>query len=184
VALSHRCAVLSGFSDDLASPTLIVLRETVDSAWATSDLDRRRPSICGTILVDVPFLLRLGNLARMNEWRRLSILCPTFGIVIASGALLFLRRHNILPTRACLVGLSAAYLANAALCLIVYGPMPGTAGSRSGWIVTIVIVWPMLLELVWLFIFIQTFKIFIQTFKTQESPDNSRADQYAARPHS
>ena len=134
-------------------------------------------SICGTILVDVPFLLRLGNLARMNEWRRLSILCPTFGIVIASGALLFLRRHNILPTRACLVGLSAAYLANAALCLIVYGPMPGTAGSRSGWIVTIVIVWPMLLELVWLF-------IFIQTFKTQESPDNSRADQYAARPHS
>src|SRR2546429_8378922 len=44
-------------------------------------------SICGTILVEVPFLLRLGNLARMNEWRRLSIVCPTFGIVIASGAL-------------------------------------------------------------------------------------------------
>ena len=132
-------------------------------------------SICGTVLVEVPFLLRLGNLARMNEWRRLSIVCPTFGIVVASGAVLFLKRHNILPTRACLVGLNAAYLANAALCLIVYGPMPGTARSKSGWIVTIVIVWPMLLELVWLF---------IQTFKTQESQDNSRADQYAAFPRS
>ena len=106
-------------------------------------------SICGTILVTLPFLLRLGNLARMNEWRRLSVLCPTLGIVITSGALLFLRRRDILPTRACLVGLNTAYLANAALCLVVYGPMPGAARSRSGWIVTMVIVWPMLLELVW-----------------------------------
>ncbi len=106
-------------------------------------------SICGTISVTLPFLLRLGNLARMNEWRRLSVLCPTLGIVITSGALLFLRRRDILPTRACLVGLNAAYLANAALCLVVYGPMPGAARSRSGWIVTMVIVWPMLLELVW-----------------------------------
>ena len=122
-------------------------------------------SICGTILVEMPFLLRLGNLARMNEWRRLSILCPTFGIVVASGALLFLRRRDIPPTGACLIGLNAAYLANAALCLVVYGPMPGTASSRSGWIVTMVVVWPMLLELVW---------IFIQSFKIQPSPNNSR----------
>ena len=106
-------------------------------------------SICGTISVTLPFLLRLGNLARMNEWRRLSVLCPTLGIVITSGALLFLRRRDMLPTRACLVGLNTAYLANAALCLVVYGPMPGAARSRSGWIVTMVIVWPMLLELVW-----------------------------------
>jgi len=123
-------------------------------------------SICGTMLVEIPFLLRLGNLARMNQWRRLSIVCPTFGIIIASGAFLFLRRRDILPTRACLIGLNAAYLANAALCLIVYGPMPGTAGSRSGWIVTITIVWPMLLELVWLL---------IKTFKIQVSQANSRA---------
>jgi len=129
-------------------------------------------SICGTMLVEIPFLLRLGNLARMNQWRRLSIVCPTFGIIIASGAFLFLRRRDILPTRACLVGLNAAYLANAALCLIVYGPMPGTAGSRSGWIVTIVIVWPMLVELVWLF---------IQTFKIQVSQDNSSAGQYTVK---
>ena len=109
-------------------------------------------SVCGTIAVTVPFLLRLGNLAQMNEWRRLSILGPTFGILIASGALLFLTRRSILPTRAALVGLNTAYLANAALCLVIYGPMPGTVPSRYGWIVTLVIVWPMLLELVWIFI--------------------------------
>lgn len=109
-------------------------------------------SVCGTISVTVPFLLRLGNLAQMNEWRRLSILGPTFGILIASGALLFLTRRSILPTRAALVGLNTAYLANAALCLVIYGPMPGTVPSRYGWIVTLVIVWPMLLELVWIFI--------------------------------
>jgi hypothetical protein len=109
-------------------------------------------SICGTIAVTLPFVLRLGNLAHMNEWRRLSILGPTYGILIASGALLFLFRRSILPTRAALAGLNAAYLANAALCLVVYGPMPGTIPSRYGWIVTMVVVWPMLLELVWIFI--------------------------------
>jgi hypothetical protein len=109
-------------------------------------------SICGTISVTVPFLLRLGNLAHMNEWRRLSILGPTLGIVIVSGTLLFLTRRSILPTRAALAGLNTAYLANAALCLVVYGPMPGTVASRYGWTVTMVIVWPMLLELVWIFI--------------------------------
>ena len=88
----------------------------------------------------------------MNEWRRFSILGPTLGIIVVSGALLFLTRRSILPTRAALVGLNTAYLANAALCLVVYGPMPGTLPSRSGWIVTLVIVWPMLLELVWIFI--------------------------------
>ena len=43
-------------------------------------------SIFGTILVTVPFLLHLGNLARMNEWRRISILGPSLGIIIASGS--------------------------------------------------------------------------------------------------
>ena len=109
-------------------------------------------SICGTISVTVPFLLRLGNLAHTNEWRRLAILGPTLGILIVSGAILFLTRRSILPTRAALVGLNSAYLANAALCLVVYGPMPGTVPSRYGWIVTLIIVWPMLLELLWIFI--------------------------------
>jgi hypothetical protein len=108
-------------------------------------------SIFGTLLVAMPFVLRLGNLAQMNEWRRLAILGPTFGIVIASGTLLWLRRRDIPPTRACIVGLTTAYVANAALCLTVYGPMRETLSSSLGWTVTAVIVWPMLLELVWIF---------------------------------
>jgi hypothetical protein len=108
--------------------------------------------ICGTISVTLPFLLRLGNLARMKDSRWLSILCPTLGIIIASGVLLFFRRREILPTRACLVGLNTAYLANAAFCVTVYGPMPGTVRSKLGWMVTVVIVWPMFLELLWIFI--------------------------------
>lgn len=109
-------------------------------------------SICGTIAVEAPFVLRLGNLARMNEWRWLSILCPSLGIIITSGALLFSRRRDIEPTSACVAGLNTAYLANAAFCLVVYAPMPGPARSKSGWIVGMVIVWPMLLELVWIFV--------------------------------
>ena len=107
-------------------------------------------STCGTILVEIPFLLRLGNLARMHAGRQLSIVGPTFGIMIASGVILYLKQRDILPTRACLAGLNAAYLANASLCLFIYAPMPGTARSKLGWMVTVVIVWPMLLELVWI----------------------------------
>jgi hypothetical protein len=110
-------------------------------------------SICGTILVESPFLL---HLAGTRGWPRLSILSVGLGTVIVSAALLFLRRRDILPTHACLVGLNTAYLANAALCLVVYSGATGTVRSRSGWLVTMVIVWPMALELVW--IFIQTFK--------------------------
>lgn len=113
-------------------------------------------SICGTISVTVPFLLRLGNLAQMKESRWLSILGPTFGIIIASGAMLFVRRRDIVATTACLAGLYTAYLANAAFCAAVYAPMPGTAGSRSGSVTTLVIMGPMLLEMVW--IFVRSFK--------------------------
>jgi len=117
-------------------------------------------STCGTISVQVPFLL---HLAGTSEWQRLSILGLGFGIVIASGIFLFLRRRDVSATRACLVALDAAYLANAALCLLVYSEAMGSTWSRSGWLVTLVIVWPMALELVWLF---------IQTLKTQSSENN------------
>jgi hypothetical protein len=96
---------------------------------------------------------------------RLSVLGVGFGIVVTSAILLFLRRRDMFPTRACLAALNAAYLANAALCLVVYGAARGIVWSRSGWLVTLLIVWPMVLELVWLF---------IQTFKTQPLQINSR----------
>jgi len=106
-------------------------------------------SICATILVEAPFLL---HLAGTSAWQRLSVLGIGLGIVIASATTLFLRRRHLPPTRACLVGLNTAYLANAALCLIVYSSATGPIRSRSGWLVTIVIVWPMVLEILWIFI--------------------------------
>lgn len=110
-------------------------------------------SVAGTVAVEFPFLL---HLAGTSDWQRLVILTLGFGIVIASGAMLFARRHNIPPTRACLVALNAAYLANAALCLVVYAGAPGPVRSRSGWLVTGVIVWPMLVEII--LIFAQSFR--------------------------
>jgi hypothetical protein len=120
-------------------------------------------SIVGTILVQAPFL---SHLAGTSEWQRLSVLSLGFGITIASAIILSLRRRYISPTRVCLVGLDTAYLANAGLCLVVYAGAGGNIGSRLGWLVSIVIVWPIVFELIWLF---------IQTFKRNASQINSRA---------
>ncbi|MGC1295492.1 MAG: hypothetical protein WA869_10650 [Alloacidobacterium sp.] len=121
-------------------------------------------SIGATTLVQVPFLL---HLAGTSEWQRLSVLSLGFGIVIASALVLFLRRDHFFPTWACLVGLDAAYLANTTLCLVVYSVATGSIWSRSGRLVSMVIVWPIVFELVWLF---------IRTFRTQASQINPRAD--------
>ncbi len=119
-------------------------------------------SIGGTTLVQLPFLL---HLAGTSDWQRLSVLSLGFGTVIASGTILFLRRCHISPTRACVAGLDTAYLANASLCLVVYSGATGNIWSRSGWLVSTVIVWPIVFELIWLF---------VQTFRTQASQINPR----------
>jgi len=115
-------------------------------------------SICATISVETPFLL---HLAGTSEWQRLAILSLGFGIVIASGVALLLRRHAISPTHASLVGLNTAYLANAALCLAVYSNAQGPFSTRSGWLLTMILSWPMALEVAW---------IFSQTFRPAPSP--------------
>jgi hypothetical protein len=104
-------------------------------------------SVAGTLAVETPFLL---HLAGTSEWQRLVVLTLGVGIVLVSGAFLFLRRREIDPTRACLVGLNTAFLANATLCLVVYSGADGNLGSRLGWWVTVVIVWPLAVEVVWL----------------------------------
>lgn len=106
-------------------------------------------SVFGTVAVETPFLL---HLAGTSEWQRLSVLALGFGIVMASAALLYLRRHRMPPTSACLAAVSAAYLANAALCLVVYSDAAGPFSSKSGWYVTVVIFWPILAELIWLLV--------------------------------
>jgi hypothetical protein len=118
-------------------------------------------SVCGTILVEVPFLF---HLAGTSQWQRFTVFVLGLGIVTSSSILLFRSRPYLSPTRACIIGLDAAYLANAALCLVVYGSAPGTIRSRSGWLVTSAIVWPMAFELIWLF---------AQTFGTQRHRDRS-----------
>ena len=119
-------------------------------------------SIGGTTLVEVPFLL---HLAGTSEWQRVSVLGLGFGIVVASGLILLLRRRHLSSTQACLVGLDTAYLANAALCLVVYSGAAGDLRSKSGWLVSIVIVWPIFFELIWLF---------GQTFRTKRAQLNPR----------
>jgi hypothetical protein len=110
-------------------------------------------SIAGTILVELPFLL---HLAGTRGWPRLSILSLGFGILIASAVILFVRRRHISPTRARIAGLDTAYLANAALCLVVYSGATGSNWSKSGWLVMMVIFWPISFELIW--IYIQAFR--------------------------
>ena len=103
-------------------------------------------SIGATTLVQLPFLL---HLAGTSEWQRFWVLSLGFGIVFVNGSLLFLCRRRICPTEACLIGLNTAYLSNTALCLVIYGSAVGNAWSRSGWLVSIVIVWPITFDLVW-----------------------------------
>jgi hypothetical protein len=137
----------------LAFPMIWLRLRSLGSKHLSTSVGRRliraavALSICGTILVEAPFLLRLGNLSHMRTGRWLSVTCPAFGVMIACAALLILRRNQISPTRACLVGLNAAYLANAAICLFIYAPM-----RNSGWFVIMAIASFMTLELVSIFI--------------------------------
>lgn len=58
--------------------------------------------------------------------------------------------RHFAPAQTCIAGLDAAFLANMALCLVVYAGAAGGFASRSGWFVSIVIVWPVACELLWL----------------------------------
>jgi len=104
-------------------------------------------SAAGTLLVETPFML---HLAGTRGWPRLSMLIAGLGVLAVSAVILATRRRQVPPTRACLAALNTAYLADAALCLVVYAGAPGEFATRSGWTVAMVLVWPMAAELVWL----------------------------------
>jgi|GEM_PF-1402396 len=104
-------------------------------------------SAIGTLLVETPFLM---HRAGTSELQRLEVIFLGIGIILSTGWLLYVNRKKNHPTRACIIGLTAAYLANAFLCLIVYGETKFIDQSRSGWYVTLVIVLPMSIELIWL----------------------------------
>ncbi len=159
---------LAGAPFFLAYPMIWLRLRSLFSTRLSTSIGRRLIwtavglSIVGTTLVQLPFLL---HLAGTSDWQRLWVLSLGFGTVIASGTILLLCRHNISPTRACVAGLDTAYLANASLCLVVYSGATGNIWSRSGWLVSTVIVWPIVFELIWLF---------VQTFRTQASQINLR----------
>jgi hypothetical protein len=100
----------------------------------------------GTLLVEAPFL---AHRAGTSELQRLVVIAAGLGIPVVSIGRLVARRRIIEATRACIAVLTAAYLANASICLVVYGEAKFGTSSRSGWYLTIAIVWPMALELVW-----------------------------------
>jgi hypothetical protein len=163
--------VLVGAPFFLAYPMIWLRLRSLFSAQSTTAIGQRliwstvALSTGGTTLVQVPFLL---HLAGTSEWQRLSVLSLGFGIVVASAFILLLRRRHLSPTHACLVGLDTAYLANAALCLVVYSGAAGNLWSKSGWLLSMVIVWPIGFELIWLF---------GQTFRTQGPRHNPRVAQ-------
>jgi len=79
--------------------------------------------VCGTFAVEVPFLL---HRAGTSEAQRLAVLFLGYGVPVVAGLLLWKYKAKISPTRTCLIGLNAAYLANAGVCLPVFGQLPGT----------------------------------------------------------
>lgn len=108
--------------------------------WAFTGL-----SLVGTVLVELPFL---RHLAGTSEWQRLIVLGLGLGIALVSATLLWLRRKSITPAWHCIAGIETAYLANAALCLVVYAEATGPIWSRLGWLLTMGTVWPIAFELV------------------------------------
>lgn len=94
--------------------------------------------------MQVPFLLgRAGT----SQAQRILILSLGLGVILVSGLILLLRIRHVPPTRTCFAAIDTAYLSNASLCLIVYAGAKGSLSSRSGWPVTMVIVWPMAIDL-------------------------------------
>jgi hypothetical protein len=147
--------VLIGAPFFLAFPMIWLRLRAFFSKESSTSIERRFIwtvailCICGTFAVEIPFLL---HRAGTSEAQRLAVLVLGYGIPIVTAVLGLKRRAKILPTQACLIGLNAAYLANGGLCLPVYGQVAGALSSKPGWLVMLVIVWPLLLEIVWIFV--------------------------------
>ena len=146
---------LAGAPFFLAFPMIWLRLRALFATQLSTTLERRligtasTLSILGTILVELPFLL---HLAGTSAWQRLTVLSLGFGVMLASSVTLYLRRRQISPTNSCLIALNTAYLANAALCLVVYSASPGPLPTRSGWLITSTLIWPTALDLITLFL--------------------------------
>ncbi|MGH9562655.1 MAG: hypothetical protein ACRD3S_14485 [Terracidiphilus sp.] len=104
-------------------------------------------SVCGTLLMEAPFLL---HLAGTSDWQRFAVLGLGLGIIVASVLILLLRRRRFAPAQACLAALDTAFLADLSMCLVIYAGAEGSSWSHLGWNISMVIVWPIACELLWL----------------------------------
>lgn len=135
----------------LAFPMLwLRLRAVFAKEWSTAWERRIFSGIAigllgGTYAVLVPFLVGRAGTSPGQRW---AVIFLGYGIPIAIGFFFWKKHATISATRGCLVALNTAYLANAGLCLPVYEQVPGTWGSKPGWLLMFVLVWPMLLECV------------------------------------
>ncbi len=147
--------ILIGVPFFLAYPMIWLRLRAVFSTQLSTPLERRLIwsavgcSVACTILVHVPYLL---HLAGESGDQRLAVPSLIFGLVASSAIAALLLRRPITPTRACLVGLDAAYLANATLCLIMFREPGGLHWWRVGWLMSVVLYWPILFELIWLLV--------------------------------
>lgn len=101
----------------------------------------------GTALVEAPFVaLRAGT----SGLQRFEVIVLWLGILAAGISVLLARRRWIGSGDAALMGMITAYLANLAICLIVYSEARGSVWSRAGWLASTVLVVPMGAEWLWL----------------------------------
>ncbi len=106
-------------------------------------------SAVGTVLVEFPFLI---HKAGTSEFQRLEVIFLGLGVLLSCFLYLLKKRKTIHPTLSLIIAITCAYLANAFLCLIVYGEKKFQNQPRSGWYLTLEIAIALIADLIWLFI--------------------------------
>lgn len=104
-------------------------------------------SAIGTALVEAPFVAQRAGTSTLQ---RFEVIVLGLGILSAGVGVLLARRRRIGGSDACLAAMSTAYLANLAICLIVYSEATGSIWSRAGWLASTVLAVPMGCEWVWM----------------------------------
>lgn len=104
-------------------------------------------SAMGTALVEAPFVAQRAGTSTLQ---RTEVILLGLGILCAGVGVLLARRRQIAGSDGSSMAMSTAYLANLAICLIVYGEATGSIWSRAGWLAATVLVIPIGAEWLWL----------------------------------
>jgi hypothetical protein len=104
-------------------------------------------SALGTALVEAPFVAQRAGTSTLQ---RFEVIVLGLGILSAGVGVLLARRRRIGVGDTCLMAMSTAYLANLAICLIVYSEATGSVWSRAGWLASTVLAVPIGCQWLWL----------------------------------